>query len=261
MKSEGIFSLAPGTNPTFATAHHVDAHYCSSDLWVGDRTDRQPNSADPEGWFFSGRRNVAVLFEALAELQGLTDAPDTQVLLLGTSAGGMGVVGNLDQAMAALPATAAAGRLRVVLDGSWVADLPTDPPPPDADRWGPLHSACAERLSAAGQDPVRCVIGTEWWPHVAPLGLPVLVQISGQDTTQVPVFGIDTPAERAAWQSTVRSSLQPVPWVFSGGHGYHVVAIDPLFHRGPHGQRFVDLLDRFWRDEPPEQRFFRYAPR
>ena len=62
MKSEGIFSLAPGTNPTFATAHHVDAHYCSSDLWVGDRTDRQPNSADPEGWFFSGRRNVAVLF-------------------------------------------------------------------------------------------------------------------------------------------------------------------------------------------------------
>jgi len=258
MKRQGVFGLDPSSNPIFASAHHVDAHYCSSDLWLGERTDRQPNSADPDGWYFSGRRNVAVLLDALQELHGLSDEPPHQVLLLGTSAGGAGVVGNLDQVIEALPRLAAEGRLKVVLDGSWVADLPADVQPPDADRWGPLHRACAQRLVSEGQDPVRCVIGTEWWPHVRQTGVPVLVQISGLDATQAPVFGIDQPDEQAAWRDTVRSSLSEVPWVFSGGHSYHVVAIDPLFTRGQPGRRFVDLLGRFWRGEEPEQVFFRY---
>ena len=258
MKRQGIFATDPAINPTFADAHHVDAHYCSSDLWVGTSLERQPNSADPDGWYFSGRRNVAVLLEALSELHGLRDDPTTGVLLLGTSAGGAGVVGNLDQVRAALPTVTEAGRLKVVLDGSWVADLPADVTPPDADRWGPLHRACAERLQADGVDPVRCVIGGQWWPHVETSGVPVLVQISGVDATQAPVFGIDTPAERAAWRQTVRTSLAPVPWVFSGGHSYHVVAIDPLFDKGRSPNRFVDVLGAFWRDEEPRHVFFRY---
>ncbi len=257
-KRQGVFSTDRGVNPTFADATHVDAHYCSSDLWLGRSTERQPTTGDPErGWYFSGRENVRVLFEALRELHGLDDARD-RVLLLGTSAGGAGVVGNLDQVRAALPTAAADGRLKVVLDGSWVPPQPPDAALPDADRWGPVHEACDADLRARGEDPARCVYGPVWWPYVAATGVPVLVQLSGQDRTQAPVFGATAPEALAAWQARTRESLERLPWVFSGGHPYHVVAIEPLFSKGPDGFTFREVLDRFWAGGPPEQVFFRY---
>lgn len=259
-KGEGIFSTDPAENPTFAQANQVDAHYCSSDLWLGDATDRRPTTGDPEqGWYFSGRENVRVLLEGLRALHGLDDAdPDTRVLLLGTSAGGAGVVGNLDQFLAALPRTAADGRLKVVLDGSWVPTLPPEVTLPDAARWGPVHPACDRDARAAGGRPRDCVYGTRWWPYVAATGVPVLVQLSGLDRTQTPVFGVEGPEAERAWQARVHGELSALPWVFSGGHAYHVVAIDAAFGKGPEGRSFREVLDRFWAGGPPEQVFFRY---
>lgn len=259
-KGDGIFSTDPSVNPTFASAHQVDAHYCSSDLWLGDSIERRPTTGDPvNGWYFSGRENVRVLLEALRELEGLDDAdPETRVLLLGTSAGGAGVVGNLDQWLAALPRTAAAGRLKVVLDGSWVPTLPPDVVLPDAARWGPVHPECDRDLRARGEDPRRCVYGTVWWPYVQRTGVPVLVQLSGLDRTQTPVFGVDTPEAQAVWQARVRQELGALPWVFSGGHAYHVVAIEDSFAKGADGRSLRELLDRFWTGGAPEQVFFRY---
>jgi len=258
-KQQGLFSTDPAANPTFAGATFVDAHYCSSDLWLGDQTERRPNSASPEeGWFFSGRENVRVLLEALPALHGLdpTD-PETRVLLLGTSAGGAGVVGNLDQVAAAWPALRD-GRLKVVLDGSWIPQQPAGTPLPDADRWGPVQAACDTALTEAGRDPVDCIYGPVWWPHVEPLGFPLLVQLSGLDKTQTPVFGVTTAADRTAWKQRVRTDLEQLPWSFSGGHAYHVVAIEPLFGKGPEGRTFRDVLDRFWAGGEPERVFFRY---
>lgn len=257
-KHQGLFSTDAAVNPTFAGATFVDAHYCSSDLWLGDRTERRPNSADPEaGWYFSGRENVRVLLEALPALHGLDPSdPDTRVLLLGTSAGGAGVVGNLDQVATAW-SPLRDGRLKVVLDGSWIPKQPEGTPLPDADAWGPVQPACAKALEAAGHDPVECVYGPVWWPHVQ-MGFPILVQLSGLDKTQTPVFGATTAVEREAWRQRVRADLEVLPWAFSGGHAYHVVAIEPLFAKGPAGRTFRDLLDRFWSDAEPEQVFFRY---
>jgi hypothetical protein len=259
-KGAGVLSADPSVNPTFAGAHLVDAHYCSSDLWLGNSVERRPNTGDPEGWYFSGRENVRVLLEGLAKLHGLDDTNDaTRVLVVGSSAGGAGVVGNLDQFVAALPRTAAAGRLKVVLDGSWVPDLPPELPLPDAAKWGPVFPACDRDLRARGDDPRRCVVGKVWWPYVAATGVPVLVQISGLDQTQTPVFGVDTAEEKTVWRNRVRAELDTLPWVVSGGHPYHVVAAHEQFAAAPEGaDSFRDVLDRFWSNGPPERVFFRY---
>lgn len=255
----GVLDPDPARNPTFAGAHHVEAHYCSSDFWLGGSTERQPTSGDPQqGWYFSGRRNLAVLLASLAS-QGLDEAdPGTRVLLLGTSAGGIGLVGNLDTIAAAFPNALPQGRLKVLLDGAWLPEQPPEATLPDAARWGHHLPPCAEALTARGENPTRCVYGEVWWPFAQELGLPVLVQLSALDRTQTPVFGVDTPEARKAWRARTRASLGALPWAFSGGHAYHLVATEPLFHKGEPGATLQDLLDRFWAGGEPEQIFFGY---
>jgi hypothetical protein len=259
MRRQGLLSTDPTVNPTFADAHHVDAHYCSSDLWLGDRPERRDTTGSPEGWHFAGRHHVAALVSALPRLHGLDPSTDA-VLFVGTSAGGAGVVGNVDQLVEAWPQMVAAGRLKALIDGAWVADLPEGTVWPDVDRWGPAQPACARALEAAGRDPVHCVEGPEWWPYVQALGVPVLVQISGADTFQTTVLGIDEPAEKAAWRATVHRSLQSVDWAFSAASAYHIVAVDPRFGKGRPGKRFVDLLDAFWKGEPAQRWLRGYDP-
>ncbi len=253
MKGHGVFDLDPDTNPDFADAHHVEAHYCSSDLWLGDSTERRATTGDPSGWYFSGRHNFRALLESLSESTSFDlHDPSTRVLLLGTSAGGAGVVGNLDAVREVWAPLAQDGRLKVVLDGSWVAALPEGVTIPDADRWGPVHRACDVDHRTRGLDPGACVAGPAWWPYVAESGVPVLIQIAGIDTTHVAAFDFDE-AEQEAWADVVKRSLMNVPWVWSARRRYHVVAIDASFDRGPQGSSFRDLLGRFWRGGSPEQ--------
>jgi hypothetical protein len=261
IRSVGVFSPDPVVNPTFARATHVDAHYCSSDLWLGDRPERRPTTGDPDrGWHFSGRMNVRALIEALAEVDGLDEAdPETRILLLGTSAGAAGVVGNLAEIVRAWPNAARDGRLKVVLDGGWVAPFPPGVALPNGARWGPIEPGCAAERRSSGGDESTCIYGPEWWPHVAELGVPVLVQISGRDRTQTEVLGLTTPDALADWQARVRASLDVSSgWVYSVAEPYHVVAVDNRFGRGPEGARFRDVLDRFWRGDPPERVLLRY---
>jgi hypothetical protein len=145
-----------------------------------------------------------------------------------------------------------------VLDGSWVPDLPPELALPDAAKWGPVHPACDRDLRSRGEDPRRCVVGKIWWPYVAATGVPVLVQISGLDQTQTPVFGIDTPEEREAWRARVHDELVGLPWLYSGGQPYHVVAAHESFATSGEQPSFRDLLDRFWSGSPPERVLFRY---
>ena len=247
MKSDGIFSLDPNENPDFADAHHVDVHYCSSDLWLGDQTDLRPTTGSPDGWYFSGRTNLDALLTSLPVATDF-DLSRARVLVLGTSAGGAGVVGNLDRIAERWAPAVADGRVKVVLDGSWIAELPADRPAPDPDRWGPVMPACDAERVARGDDPGGCIVGRAWWPYAERLGVPILVQIAQLDTTHVAAFAI-TPAEEAAWAATVRASLDGLPWVWSADRSYHVVAIDPLFGKGE--PSFREVLGQFWRGGPP----------
>ena len=267
LPKRGLFGRDPVANPVFAGATLVHAHYCSSDLWLGGSTTRQPTTGDPSnGWYFSGRANVAALIESLQAHQGLDDA-QARILLLGTSAGGAGVVGNLEAIQERLPQASASGRLRVVLDGSWVPAQPEGTELPNAAKWGPVHRACDRDQRDRGKSPVHCIYGEVWWPYVAATPIPVLVQLSGLDTSQTPVFGVQDASRRAAWQARTQASLRTrsgsrAPWVYSGGHAYHTVALQPLYDKGPPGRSFRTMLERFWSspfDAKPQQVWFRYA--
>jgi hypothetical protein len=58
MSVSGIGSSDAAVNPTFATANHVRATYCSSDFWAGAATDRRPSSGDP----IARQRELAILW-------------------------------------------------------------------------------------------------------------------------------------------------------------------------------------------------------
>jgi hypothetical protein len=165
------------------------------------------------------------------------------------------VVANVDQLQAVLPKTAGAGRLKIVLDGSWVPPQPTDEKLPNGAKWGRLHPECHAAALKAKEPPARCVYGPKWWPYVAKTKIPVLVQIAGLDATQAPIFGVKGPEALAAWKTGLKASLEGVPWVFSGGRRYHTLALDPGWTQDSPDGTFRDLVTRFWDGGPPERRF------
>lgn len=253
---QGLFSLDAAQNPTFASANHVSLGYCSSDLWLGASTERQPTPAAADGWYFSGRHNFRAAIESLTAQMGLDDSnPDTSVLLVGHSAGGAGVVGNLDVVQELLPGVVGRGKLKVLLDGSWIPTQPVDKLP-TADKWGPVHPTCDKEVP----DGRTCVYGPTWWPYVEKTGIPVLVAISAIDVTQTRVFLPERTAEAAeAWRKNTLASLEGLPWVFSEGRAYHVLSFEPGFHNGPaEGPKFSELVTRFWEGGTPTRVLFGY---
>ncbi|KAH8257216.1 hypothetical protein KR038_005937 [Drosophila bunnanda] len=91
----GILSPHPEENPYWHNANHVLIPYCSSDSWSGTRT--EPDTRDPENsWRFMG---ALILKQVIAELipVGLGRVPGGELLLVGSSAGGLGVMLNLDR--------------------------------------------------------------------------------------------------------------------------------------------------------------------
>ena len=131
---EGIFDPMGAINMVFADAHMVLVRDCSNDYWTGSTTEPKRVIADvvdmtavPEDWVFNGGTNFMSVFEVLAERFGLNDADEpnrnpTRVLLVGSSGGGAGVIANARRASAILPATVAARRFRVLLDGFYLPD-------------------------------------------------------------------------------------------------------------------------------------------
>ena len=259
LRGDGLFSTSADDNPVFHDANHVELHYCSSDLWVGSSPDRQATTGAPEGWFFAGRANIRAALEVLAEQHGLDDGKlDTKVLLVGSSAGGMGVIGNLPTWIDKLPQTRARGGLKVLLDGAWVPPQPTLDDTPKANRWGSLLPACEAEKTKQKRDPLECVFGPSWYPHFATAGVPVLIQQSAQDLTQLKVYGVKDEASARAWRDNARSSFEGVSWLYSGGFPYHIVAFDPKFTQGAPGQTFRDVVTAFWTDGEPQRVLFRY---
>ena len=84
-----ILSDNPQGNPYFYDFNHVYFKYCSGDTWTGTR-----NVPDAFGLWFSGNNNIKAAIEHLNNTQSLDTA--THVFLLGSSAGGTGVLNNAD---------------------------------------------------------------------------------------------------------------------------------------------------------------------
>lgn len=101
----------------FAEASYAILNYCSSDAWTGTQDSPIRIPADATGtttmeWRFSGRANVRAALQILAQRYGLDDDDAaTKVFFQGGSAGGHGVLHNVDQLKIALPKSAARKQL------------------------------------------------------------------------------------------------------------------------------------------------------
>lgn len=93
----GILSPLATENPYWYNANHVFVPYCSSDSWSGRRT--KPESRD--SFRFMGSLIVRQVIADLIPL-GLGNAQGTDLLMAGSSAGGLGVMLNLDRVRAFL---------------------------------------------------------------------------------------------------------------------------------------------------------------
>ena len=109
------------TNPDFCHATHVWVPYCTADLHQGNNTSP---SDDTWGLWFDGHANFAAIVAELQQKMGLNVA--TSVLLMGSSAGGVGTFKNVDYLASQVPHATVKG----APDAGWFnpAALPTDLP-------------------------------------------------------------------------------------------------------------------------------------
>ena len=262
----GLFGTNPAANPDFAQANQVVAHYCSSDFWAGETTDRRPSSGG--SWYFSGHAAVDAMIEVLAERYGLDDErAGLRVLFGGGSAGAFGGHFNASRVIRALPATASAGRLMLLVDAGWMTDW-DDPAhrlgsatTRDRDVWSRARTFWGATFDpaceAANAEPVDCFFGPGWYPHVS-AALPTLVQQCSIDQSFTMVHNLQ-PTDPAAqtWHSQVAASLAPVRWLFSGTQSYHMLGIDDsTMTYGPAGHTFAQTLHDFWAGAAAERVVF-----
>ena len=127
-------NCSEGANPQFCNHNHVLIPYCSSDLWLGDETDDsrdtyastrggcecsdwncfqfEPRSANLQ-FTFRGKQIFQSVFRQLLDL-GMRNA--SEVVLVGSSAGGLGVLNHAKWVKEQLPAST---ELLVIFDSSW----------------------------------------------------------------------------------------------------------------------------------------------
>jgi hypothetical protein len=274
----GLVSLDPNYNPDFANTNVVYAHYCSSDMWSGATTAPRPNTATSSPWYFSGHRDFEAMLEILAARYGLDDTnPNLHVLLTGGSAGGFGAHLNSSRAEAALPATAAAGRLQLAVDAGWWIEwdwdhlvtlngwtgthymgLATGPDRQVAAQMHNFWGAAFDPACEAAHPAADCLFGPFWYPQVS-ARVPVFVQQSTEDAAFAEqdhklVHGTQ---EMDEWRTEVESSLSAIPWLFSGGQPYHTfTASNAGLQVGPLTHRLVQQLDKYWTGAPSEHLAF-----
>uniref|UniRef100_A0A1S4L0Y2 Uncharacterized protein n=2 Tax=Ixodes scapularis TaxID=6945 RepID=A0A1S4L0Y2_IXOSC len=110
----GILSPDPEENQYWWNANHVLIPYCSSDAWSGST-----NGKTEAGYAFMGS---LIVQEVILELldRGLYEAK--MLLLAGSSAGGAGVLLNVDRVADLLGSLGSRVKVRGVVDSGWFLD-------------------------------------------------------------------------------------------------------------------------------------------
>ncbi len=247
----GILSPDAAANPDFFTANAVYVEYCSSDNWAGHRA----ASADTGNFAFYGKDIVAAVLEDLSKAENLGEAQEA--LLVGSSAGGLGVLANADALQARLPKA----RVRAVNDAGWVADILAfapaggsgQPSYTEFDARFAYWSAQVDASCAAAETTHlgKCSIGNTIFPQ---LTVPLFVHQDQRDPVQLKMLGLEgasNQAERNAYLSTFRtaitSSLGPVTGVFSPRVGDHGLVFSPDFNvRALEGTTYREALGNWY---------------
>jgi hypothetical protein len=114
-------------NPTFYQFTHVIIPYCSSDLWLGQGNNSRfrkqgfqfHNDSSVNDFIFRGYTIFHSVIEDLL-LDGLMIA--RQVVMVGSSAGGIGVLNHIGYVQSMLPTATVAA----ILDSSWFINFDTN---------------------------------------------------------------------------------------------------------------------------------------
>ncbi|XP_050393204.1 palmitoleoyl-protein carboxylesterase NOTUM [Patella vulgata] len=191
-KGSGILSWNPEDNPYYFHANMVIVPYCSSDSWSGTR-----NSSSKSEFSFMGS---LILEEVIKELlkKGLRNAK--KMLLVGSSAGGTGVLINLDRVAEQVKQSASRVEVRGVVDAGWFMDNEPFKPrhcrdaytcPPTVgiskgvDVWDPrLPPACVNKYPT---EIWRCYFGHRIYPSIK---TPVYIIQNLYDAAQIKVDNV-----------------------------------------------------------------------
>ncbi len=123
VSGQDILSSDPSSNPQFHDYSHVLVPYCSSDAWLANRSHERFNNDqefrfnETEGadnFVFKGRVIFQSVIEDLLAEFGLGDAEE--VILAGSSSGGVGVLNNLAWVQKKLDSSVS---ILVLIDSSW----------------------------------------------------------------------------------------------------------------------------------------------
>ncbi|KAH8360819.1 hypothetical protein KR084_004349 [Drosophila pseudotakahashii] len=220
----GILSPHPEENPYWHNANHVLIPYCSSDSWSGTRT--EPDTSDRENkWRFMG---ALILRQVIAELipVGLGRVPGGELLLVGSSAGGLGVMLNLDRIRDFLVNEKKLQvTVRGVSDSGWFLDREPYTPAAVASSeavrqgWKLWQGLLPEECTKAHPtEPWRCYFGYRLYPT---LKTPLFVFQWLFDEAQMRADNVGAPVTPQQWNyihemgGALRSSLDNVTAVFA----------------------------------------------
>ncbi|XP_034481354.1 palmitoleoyl-protein carboxylesterase NOTUM [Drosophila innubila] len=219
----GILSPHAEENPYWHNANHVLVPYCSSDSWSGTRV--EPVGDRENSWRFMG---ALILRQVIADLipLGLGRVAGGELLLVGSSAGGLGVMLSLDRVRDFLVNERKLQvTVRGVSDSGWFLDrepyTPSAVASSEAVRlgwklWqGLLPEDCTK---AHPTEPWRCYFGYRLYPT---LKTPLFVFQWLFDEAQMRADNVGAPVTPQQWNyihemgGALRSSLDNVSAVFA----------------------------------------------
>ncbi|BET00789.1 Pectinacetylesterase [Nesidiocoris tenuis] len=215
----GILSAKVEENPYWWNANHVFVPYCTSDSWSGRRSEPDPQL----GFSFMG---ATIVEQVVRDLLTLGLGNGSSLLLAGSSAGGAGVMLNLEMVQGLLdeyPKIAVRG----ITDSGWFLDRA--PYSSQADTlasveaikkgmvlWeGQVPSACR---SVYHGEPWRCFFGYRLYPTVT---APLFVFQWLFDEAQMTADNVGAPMTKQQWDyvhkmgDSLRNSFKNVTSVFA----------------------------------------------
>ncbi|XP_059157437.1 palmitoleoyl-protein carboxylesterase notum1-like [Physella acuta] len=239
----GILSWDPEENPYYFHSNVVYVPYCSSDSWSGTR-----NKTSAMDFSFMGSLILDEVFDELLK-KGMKQAKT--VILAGTSAGGTGVLINIDRIADLIHSKEPSIEVKGLVDAGWFLDNEpfkvktcrdafTCSPVAGIQRgyqvWSPkLPEACT------AQHPTevwRCFFGHRVFPTIKS---PVYVIQNLYDAAQIKVSSVfeerpKTELSADQWRyllslgEEVKQSLQNVTAVFAPACVSHEILIQPEWH-------------------------------
>jgi hypothetical protein len=180
----GIFSNNPSVSPDWVGVNFVFMPYCTSDAWAGDGT----GLVNGTMWQFRGRSVVEAVFKSFFE--GAKFTSPQEVLFSGCSAGGQGLLYNVDHVSQLLSQLVPSGvTVKGFADSGWMMNLPSIRNPTTEIHtqfkagwklWQPRESDCS---IVNPVDPYHCFFSPNIISYIT---TPTLIQSSAYDAFQVP---------------------------------------------------------------------------